>query len=461
MQQLAAGSWQQLAFYSKKLSGAGTRYSTFDREQMAAFSTIRHLQILLEGQCFRVLTDHKPLATALFRTTPPWSACLQRQLSFIAKFTSDIRHTPGQDNVVADALRRLPTSLRATGRHTAKASPAADLLHRCHRGLAGGGVGCPRPISSLAAIADVQPVDFSVMASQQQSCPEVAEMLNSGNLQIISQGVGGASLLVDVSTGVYRPLVPIQSREAVFQLLHTIHHPGVQATQRLITNRFCWPQMAKAITLMARACLFCQHGKEHKHVHLQPAEIPVPHCRFAHIHVDLCHPHMATRTVHHDRQNILEARGYPIPLHHRQLDLQVWSAGHHHIRQRAQFTSTLWATLCNMLNINHSPATAFHPPSNGLVERFHRQLTDALLSRTAAADWHYHLPWVMLGIRASFQEDSQFSPTEAVFGSQLVLQGQFVNIAVDVPPRGSTDRHGWPLTTADATQLSSSSNIST
>jgi hypothetical protein len=86
------------------------------------------------------------------------------------------------------------------------------------------------------------------------------------------------------------PYSSIQSREAVFHSLHSIHHPGVQATRRLITARFCWPQMSKAITLMARACLFCQRGKVQKHVHLQPGEIPVPHCRFAHIHVDLVGP---------------------------------------------------------------------------------------------------------------------------------------------------------------------------
>ncbi len=71
-------------------------------------------------------------------------------------------------------------------------------------------------------------------------------------------------------------------------MLHSIHHPGVRATWCLIIACFCWPQMA--ITLMARACLFCQRGKVNKHVHvvhLQPAEILVPHRRFAHIHVDL------------------------------------------------------------------------------------------------------------------------------------------------------------------------------
>jgi hypothetical protein len=33
---------------------------------------------MLEGQRFRLLTDHKLLVTALFRTTPPWSARQQR-----------------------------------------------------------------------------------------------------------------------------------------------------------------------------------------------------------------------------------------------------------------------------------------------------------------------------------------------------------------------------------------------
>jgi hypothetical protein len=52
-----------------------------------------------------------------------------------------------------------------------------------------------------------------------------------------------------------------------------------------------------------------------------------------------------------------------------------------------------------------------------LVERFHRRLKGALRSWAAAADWHDHLPWVMLGIRASFREDNEFSPAEAIFGS--------------------------------------------
>jgi hypothetical protein len=45
----------------------------------------------------------------------------------------------------------------------------------------------------------------------------------------------------------------------------------------------------------------------------------------------------------------------------------------------------------------------------------------------------------MLGIRASFREDSEFSPGEAVFGSQLILPGQLVNTAESPSPSFLSD----------------------
>ena len=49
------------------------------------------------------------------------------------------------------------------------------------------------------------------------------------------------------------------------------------------------------------------------------------------------------------------------------------------------------------------------------------------------------LPWVILGIRASFREDSEFLPAEAVFGSQLILPGHFSNTAESPLPSFLSD----------------------
>jgi len=95
--------------------------------------------------------------------------------------------------------------------------------------------------------------------------------------------------------------------------------------------------------------------------------------------------------------------------------------------RRAQFTSSLWAALCSLLNIQHNQTTAYHPQSKGMVERFHRCLKDALSARCAMANWVNHLPWVLLGLRAAAREDDGSTPAQAVFGSPLILPGQFLD----------------------------------
>jgi hypothetical protein len=52
-----------------------------------------------------------------------------------------------------------------------------------------------------------------------------------------------------------------------------------------------------------------------------------------------------------------------------------------------------------------------------------------------SADWHAHLPWVLLGIRSAWRGDTAFSPSEAVFEAQHVLPGQF--LASPEPPSPS------------------------
>ncbi len=94
-----------------------------------------------------------------------------------------------------------------------------------------------------------------------------------------------------------------------------------------------------------------------------------------------------------------------------------------------QFTGVVWACLCSTLKMRHITTTAFHPQSNGIVERLHRQLKDGLRACQAAAQRLEHLPWVLLGIKAAPKEDSGVSEAETVFGGQLALPGQLLDPA--------------------------------
>jgi transposase InsO family protein len=69
--------------------------------------------------------------------------------------------------------------------------------------------------------------------------------------------------------------------------------------------------------------------------------------------------------------------------------------------QVSQVTLALWDSLCSMLCIKHVQTTAYHPQANSLVERFHRQLKDALRAHLAGPTLTAYLPWVLLGLCAA------------------------------------------------------------
>jgi len=52
---------EPLAFFSRKLSTAECKWSTYDRELLAIYASIKHFRYQLEGRQFAIYTDHKPL----------------------------------------------------------------------------------------------------------------------------------------------------------------------------------------------------------------------------------------------------------------------------------------------------------------------------------------------------------------------------------------------------------------
>jgi RNase H-like domain found in reverse transcriptase len=183
--------WQPLGFFLVKLDSPQQKYSAFDRELLAVFLDIRHFRFMLEGRQFVVFTDHRPLLGALGRVSEPWSARQQRQLSYIAEFTADIRHIAGQSNIVADTLSR-PAVAPADTSSLAAGLAAAAL---------------PQAVSPAGSAAS-PPVDLQELAAAQASCPDCQTGKSSPVLHVLDVAIDGGNVLVDVSSGVFRPLVP-------------------------------------------------------------------------------------------------------------------------------------------------------------------------------------------------------------------------------------------------------------
>jgi hypothetical protein len=124
LQQRVQAAWQPLAIFSRKLSPAQQKYSTYDRRLLAIYEAVRYFGHMLEARHFVIFTDHKPLTFAFSQKRDKCSPQQFNHLDFISQFTTDIRHISGQD-VVADTLSRVEPQSRTITAHVATTSVPA------------------------------------------------------------------------------------------------------------------------------------------------------------------------------------------------------------------------------------------------------------------------------------------------------------------------------------------------
>lgn len=82
------------------------------------------------------------------------------------------------------------------------------------------------------------------------------------------------------------------------------------------------------------------------------------------------------------------------------------------------FLSGLMKEVEVLLGYHKVNTSAYHPQTDGLVERFNRTLV-GMLAKTAernGKDWDQHLPFVLFAYRASKQESTQESPFFLLYG---------------------------------------------
>ena len=412
LQQSTPAGWQPLAFFSKRLSDRESRYSTFGRELLAAYLCIRHFRSSLEGRVFTLYTDHQALCYAIKSTSANYSPRELRHLSFVAEFTTDIQHVKGDRNTVADALSRATIDAIDSGRPTV--------------------------------------VDFTALATAQQADPELQRLMDSpGALKFQSQAFPGSAIPVvcDTSTGSPRPYVPVAFRKAVFSSLHSLSHPGIRATRRLVSTRYLWPSLNKDVGVWTRACLECQQSKVSRHVHSPPGQFLPPDHRFDHVHIDLVGPLPPCLGFQYLLTCVDRFTRWPEVVPIRDSSASTVAAAFVSVwvsrfgvpstltsDRGSQFESSLFAALLHLLGCHRIRTTSYHPQANGMVERFHRQLKSALKAMPDTVHWVDHLPLILLGLRTSVKSDLSCSSAEMVYGTELRLPGEFFTPASLVTP---------------------------
>lgn len=394
LQQLENGTWKPLAFCSRKLTKTEQKYSIFSRELLAVYFAVKKFRYFLEYREFHIYTDHKPICSAIKKSSENYLPREFRHLEYISAFTTDIRYVKGSENVPADALTRV-TMVRPSE------------------------------------------INYEEIAEKQQNDPELSELKKQDNFKFVSKRTSLNKVLwVDVFGGKQRPYIPEEFRFKIFQHFHVFSHPGIRGTQKLICERFLWKNMRKDIKQWVTMCSNCQESKVVKHTKTPLQSIEEPDTRFNKIHIDI-----VTLPYNDGYRYLLTIidrfTRWPeaIPIKNAIVDtiienfVNIWVSRYGVPKtivtdNGPQFLSGTWVNFLKDLNIRHIKTSVQHPQSQGIIERLHRTIKQALRA-TGIHDWVQSLPWILLSIRAVVKEEIKASPAEILYGMQLRLPGEF------------------------------------
>lgn len=400
LQQHTGKKWQPLGYFSKKFTLAQQKYSTFDRELLAAHMAVKHFRKMFEGREIIIFTDHKPL-TFIFDKAPSPSETPRRarQMMFISEFTTDIRHISGHQNVVADALSRVEA------------------------------IACPNSM------------DYTKIAEAQERDGTIKKLLQQSNLSFkqIVLPTTNVPIYCETSTAQIRPYIPEAFRRAAFESVHNISHPGVRTTRKMMSQKYFWPAMNKDVGEWAKHCIRCQKCKIQRHTSSELVEFQ-PATRFQHIHADIVGPLTTTEQGHRYLITMIDRCtrwAEAVPTEDITAETVAKAIYTHWIArfgcpetittdQGRQFESHLFTDLMKLLGITKTRTTGYHPQSNGIVERWHRTLKAALKARlTTQKNWVDELPTVLMGLRAALRTDTGVSAAELTYGHNMRLPGDF------------------------------------
>lgn len=282
--------------------------------------------------------------------------------------------------------------------------------------------------------------DLHELQQAQSNDPELPLILNGSLLCTPVLALVG-DIYFHASNKAERPYIPISLRHTIFERYHSLAHPGIRATTKYLASKYFWPSMNKQIREWTRTCVDCQRAKIVRHNSAPIQSIPPASSKFSEIHLDLVGPLPINKNCRYLLTIIDRFSRWTevIPI----TDMTAETVAHNFLLhwvarygvpqtvttdRGGQFESNLWRQLMIHLGSSKLRTTSFHPQANGLIERFHRRLKDALRAHadSDAQSWINKLPFIMLSLRTALREDAPVSPAQTIYGTALTLPSDLI-----------------------------------
>jgi hypothetical protein len=230
--------------------------------------------------------------------------------------------------------------------------------------------------------------------------------------------------------------VPAIHRVALMEAAHDSRYGGghfdFNRTYAQLRTRFVWPLMASEVKEFCRTCRTCQlrNTSRKRSGYLEP--MPIPKAKWQIIGMDIVGRLPKTNAGNKFVLVIVDyASRWPeaVPMPDQEATtiakafinkwIARWGVPETVVTdQGTNFTSAVVQLAFRQLGINRNPTTAYHPQTDGLVERYNGTLK-ASISKMASgweAEWDQHLDWALASYRFTINAGLGDSPFFVVNG---------------------------------------------
>ena len=417
-----------ISYGGRELNLAETRYSTTEREALAVVDGIKRYQPYLYGSKFYVHSDHGSL-TWLMNVKDP-TGRLARWALQLQHYDFEIIHRPGKQNAAADALSRR----NYESSNSVHSAPIDAIHHDCPPAA---------PLHNLQRQdADLFDIISYLETANLPACDTKARSLllsidsyyldeNGILCHLWSPGKGKAQSLRS------HVVIPASLRHDILTSCHddaTAGHLGPIKTYEKIRTRYYWHGMFKDIEHWCRTCIDCamqKHPRNHHKAPLLPIPVDGPFDRLA---MDILGP---LPTTHDGNRYIIvfsdyytrwpEAYALPSVEASRIAQLLVDKILARHSAPRTllsdrgpNFLASVVKAVCDIMNTRRTLTTAYHPQTDGLVERFNATLCEGLSMyvSTHQNDWDRHLSLTLFAYRVAPHATTGESPFYLLYGRE-------------------------------------------
>ena len=444
-----------IAYASRGLTKAERNYSAHKLEYLCLkWSVTEKFNDYLYGNTFTVITDNNPLTYVL--TTARLDATGHRWLAALSNYNFSIHYRPGKNNQDADALSRLPVADDQGNQEEITRDTIAAIC---------GKVQVCNLVESLSFSPDVATDMYEEVTDDkcltnarewsraQRRDPSLAlfmDCLEQGRKPGRTIGVGDSQrttlnknfshlklrrgVLYRTTTvdgqEVHQLVLPSKCRPAIIKSLHdNVGHPGKERTVSLIRDRFYWPGMIKDVDKHVQTCDRCVRRKT------PPVKAPMVSIETSQPLELVCMDFLTLEQSKGGQQYVLVvtdhftryAQAFPCKNMTAKTTAELFFNNfvvHYGLPRRihsdkgANFVGNLMTQLCQLLGIDKSSTTPYHPMGNGMCERFNRTLMNMLgtLDPESKRDWKSHVAPLVHAYNCTRHESTGQSPFFLMFG---------------------------------------------